>query len=158
MARAKGMVLLKRHILLQTSNYAQRWVVIRWGSGIWKNRRQIIFWWWWQDIEMWFVICNLQFLVCPLIIFTNVDFLLAICDLCFLVCSIFKILSYETEDLCPCPPSVPFSTFGEIFFQVWYIGIAIVQESAYMCKLSELPPGPSQRLLHFVQHKGSTTS
>jgi len=30
------------------------------------------------------------------------------------------------------------------------------QESAYTCKLSELPPGTSKGLLHFVQHKGST--
>ena len=32
------------------------------------------------------------------------------------------------------------------------------QESAYTCKLSELPPGTSKGLLHFVQYKGSTQS
>ena len=32
----------------------------------------------------------------------------------------------------------------------------IVQESAYMCKLPELPPGNSKGLLHFMQCKGST--
>jgi recombinational DNA repair protein RecT len=32
------------------------------------------------------------------------------------------------------------------------------QESAYMCKLPELPPGTSKGFLHFVQYKGSTQS
>ena len=32
----------------------------------------------------------------------------------------------------------------------------IGQESAYTCKLPELPPGTSKGLLHFVQYKGST--
>jgi hypothetical protein len=48
-----------------------------------------------------------------------------------------------------------YTTFsGGMAFLITDIG----QESAYTCKLLDLPPGTSKGLLHFVQYKGNIKS